>query len=140
MHFVKFEVHGLGTVAIREQAVAAAKAKAEKDGVPVIVTGYIDDGRTRKVTFNPDGTHTHYVDSWTDYLSEGVERRLGNCHSSRSDIEELVNTRWFWMKEHGKDKEGFTKEDALVYILDLLDCNSQYIDLTKAEYDALCRE
>jgi hypothetical protein len=41
------------------------------------------------------------------------------------------------MREKGKDREGYTKEDALVCVLDLLDCNSQYIDLTRAEYDAL---
>ena len=77
---------------------------------------------------------------WTDKLPADVSNRLGNCRSRRSDIETLVNVRWAAMIEAGKKDEGFTKEDALVQILELLDCNGQSFDLTRAEYDALKHE
>ena len=41
------------------------------------------------------------------------------------------------MIEAGKREQGFTKEDALVQILDLLDSNGQFFDLSRAEYDGL---
>jgi len=44
------------------------------------------------------------------------------------------------MKEQGKDKLGFTKEDALISVLELLDCNSQFFDLTTDEYKELWEE
>lgn len=77
---------------------------------------------------------------WTDKLPEDVARRLGNCHSSRKDIEILVRFRWAAMKEAGKQEQGFTKEDALVEVLDLLDSNGQFFDLTRSEYDTLKSE
>ena len=43
------------------------------------------------------------------------------------------------MQDAGKDKEGFTKEDALVAVLELLDSNGQDIDLTTDEYNDFCR-
>lgn len=78
--------------------------------------------------------------NWTEFLPSGVYSRLCACRSRRDDLETLVNVKWYAMKQAGKDKEGFTKEDALVCILDLLDCNSQFFDLTRCEYDALCRD
>jgi arsenate reductase-like glutaredoxin family protein len=60
--------------------------------------------------------------------------------TKKSDIQELVNAEWLLYKEIGKDKKGFTKEDALVAILELLDCNSLCFDLTKEEYDSLIAE
>lgn len=77
---------------------------------------------------------------WTDKLPTDVHNRLCNCCSRRSDIETLVNVKWAAMVEAGKKDEGFTKEDALVSILDLLDSNGQFFDLTRAEYDALKHE
>lgn len=76
---------------------------------------------------------------WTDRLSGEVYHRLCECRSRKEDLRFLVNAKWETMKEQGKDKEGFTKEDALVQILDLLDCNGQWMltDLTKDEYDRL---
>lgn len=74
---------------------------------------------------------------WTEYLPRDVYHRLCECRTRREDVETLVNVKWYAMTLDGKDKEGFTKEDALVCILDLLDSNSQYLDLTRAEYDAL---
>lgn len=72
---------------------------------------------------------------WTDTLNSAVYERLCNCRSRKSDIKELVQARWAWMKRTGKDKQGFTKEDALVDVLDLLDSNNQYTDLTRDEWD-----
>ena len=77
---------------------------------------------------------------WTDNLPEDVYNRLCNCCSRKSDLETLVNVKWAAMVEGGKKAQGFTKEDALVSILDLLDCNGQFFDLTPAEYDALKHE
>lgn len=74
---------------------------------------------------------------WTDALSDEILNRLCNCVSRKSDIGPLVNARWAWMKEQGKDKQGFIKEDALVDVLDLLDSNSNYFDLTEDEYSAV---
>lgn len=79
------------------------------------------------------------MNKWADHLSENVERRLCNCRTRRSDLAELVNAKWLSLQENGKDKQGFTKEDALIEILELLDCNSQAFDLTKDEYEDLCR-
>ncbi len=75
--------------------------------------------------------------SWTDNLPGDVQNRLKGCCSRRSDIPILVNVKWAAMVADGKREQGFTKEDALVYILELLDCNGQFIDLTQAEYDNL---
>jgi len=77
---------------------------------------------------------------WTDKLSNDVYVRLCYCMTKKSDIQELVNAKWLLYKEIGKDKEGFTKEDALVSVLELLDCNSSYFDLTEEEYDNLIAE
>ena len=79
---------------------------------------------------------------WTDKLPGDVRTRLYECRSKREDLPTLLNVKWAYMKETGKDREGFTKEDALVSILDLLDSNGQWLlaDLTRAEYDALKRE
>lgn len=77
--------------------------------------------------------------SWTDKLSSEVYTRLCNCRTIKADLPELVNAKWIWLKAKGKDKDGFTKEDALVAILELLDANSiSWVwDLTKDEYNEL---
>ena len=74
---------------------------------------------------------------WVDGLPADVYARLCNCRSRKSDIAVLVNVKWAAMKENGKHEQGFVKEDALVDILELLDGNGQYIDLTSDEYDSL---
>ena len=72
--------------------------------------------------------------SWLDSLKEDVLRRLGNCCSRRSDLQALVDAKWGWMVASGKKEQGFTKEDALISVLELLDCNGQFFDLTHDEY------
>ena len=77
---------------------------------------------------------------WTDKLDADVDERLGNCRSTKSDLPKLVKAKWDWMKEQGRDKEGYTKEDAIADVLDLLDSNGQWwfgSDLTREEYDRL---
>lgn len=77
------------------------------------------------------------IKHWTDNLPADVWIRLCECRSRRSDVQTLVDVKWADMVKKGKREQGFTKEDALVEILDLLDSNGQYLDLTRAEYDAL---
>ncbi len=76
---------------------------------------------------------------WTKHLNAEVYTRLCNCKSLKSDIKYLVNAKWLSLKQAGKDKEGFSKEDALVSVLELLDCNGQFFELTQDEYAELCR-
>ena len=70
--------------------------------------------------------------NWTDTLDLDVLGRLGNCASWKSDVLPLAQARWSWLRRTGA--VGYEKEDALVYVLELLDCNSVVIDLTKDEY------
>ena len=75
--------------------------------------------------------------NWMDKLPEDVAYRLGNCRSTRADIRTLVDAKWAYMCQIGKREAGFTKEDALVSILDLLDSNGRSFDLSQAEYNSL---
>ena len=71
---------------------------------------------------------------WVDYLPADVYSRLSACRSRKDDIVPLAQAKWAWMKANGKDKAGFTKEDALIQVLEHLDSNGQYIDPTRDEY------
>ena len=70
---------------------------------------------------------------WIDYLSEEVYTRLCECRTIKADIPELVKSRWATMEY------PFTKEDALVRVLELLDANNCYIELTADEWNELVR-
>lgn len=74
---------------------------------------------------------------WHEHLTDDVYNRLCNCKTIKNDLEQLVNAKWLNYQEKGKDKEGFTKEDALVDILELLDCNGFDADLSHDEYNSL---
>lgn len=76
---------------------------------------------------------------WTDHLENDVATRLANCNSLKIDIIPLTDAKWAAMKEAGKDKQGFTKEDALVAVLELLDSNGQCFDLTTDEYNEIIK-
>lgn len=76
---------------------------------------------------------------WTERLPEAVYMRLCNCKTRKEDIQTLVDAKWETYKAEGKNKMGYTKEDALMAILELLDCNSIIVELTAEEYDELCR-
>lgn len=67
---------------------------------------------------------------WTDTLSEEVYNRLASCHSRKEDILPLAKARWLYIA-----LKGYDKEDALVYVLELLDCNGCCFDLTTDEYN-----
>ena len=73
---------------------------------------------------------------WTWKLKSEVYERLCDCCTINGDILPLTQARWSWMKEQEKYK-SFSKEDALVYILELLDSNSIDCDLTKDEYEEI---
>ena len=81
---------------------------------------------------------------WFDRLPSDVYTRTCNCANTKADLPILVNTRWVWMKDkiaEGIIPKSFKKEDALVYILELLDANSQWrlADITVDEYEELIR-
>lgn len=75
---------------------------------------------------------------WTDNLPETVYTRLCNCRTQKTDLPALVSAKWNDFVESGKGKAGFTKEDALISVLELLDCNSCVFEITKDEYNNLC--
>lgn len=79
------------------------------------------------------------MNEWTKKLPEDIYTRLCYCTTMKKDIPTLVNAKWVAYKEESKDKKGFTKEDALIAILELLECNSITIDLTEEEYNELYR-
>lgn len=76
---------------------------------------------------------------WKSLTSE-CYLRLCECRSIKEDLLQLVNSVWFWWKETGKDKTH-AKADAVVYIMELLDANSQWelADLTTDEFNELSR-
>lgn len=74
---------------------------------------------------------------WVDTLPADVYQRLGNCNSRYADIPILVSCKLDWMMADPKYARTYTKEDALVWVLELLDSNGQYFDLTKEEYEKL---
>ena len=70
---------------------------------------------------------------WTDYLSEEVYVRLCECRTNKADIPELVESTWKTMEY------PHTKEDALIWIIDLVYMNDCFIELTTEEWDKLIR-
>ena len=68
---------------------------------------------------------------WTDYLSEDVYTRLCECRTIKADIPELVKSKWATMEY------PYTKEDALIWIIDLVYANCCFIELTTEEWDEL---
>lgn len=80
-----------------------------------------------------------FRNGWLKHLNPDVYNRLCACRTIKSDLQWLVNAKWLSYKETGKADQGFTKEDALVSVLELLDCNSCYFDLTVDEYNELCK-
>ena len=70
---------------------------------------------------------------WTDYLSENVYIRLCECRTIKADIPELVKCKWATMEY------PCTKEDALIWIIDLVYMNDCFIELTTEEWDELIR-
>lgn len=70
---------------------------------------------------------------WTDHLSNDVDARLSACRTIKADLLPLTQAKW----NHLKNRSGFEKEDALVSVLELLDCNGCCFDLTTDEYNEI---
>lgn len=79
------------------------------------------------------------VKSWTELLLDNVYNRLCNCCSRKTDIPILLDARWQWTQDTSRDKQGYTKEDCLIYVLELLDSNGleDITDLTSIEWENL---
>lgn len=60
--------------------------------------------------------------SWLDYLPHNVYLRLAQCQTTRSDLPILLDAKCQWAQDTG-NYNGYTKDEMLVDILDLLDCN-----------------
>lgn len=104
--------------------------------------GCIDDAMTwceKQIYRKTVKSSTEMIKSWLDYLPEDVRNRLGECSTKKADLKPLVDAKWRRMKELGKEAQGFTREDALVSVLELLDSNGcdNVADLTREEYDEL---
>lgn len=60
MRFIKFDLtqngQHIGSAAVKEQAINAAKGYAEKNKAPVTITAHTDDGKTREVIYREDGS------------------------------------------------------------------------------------
>jgi len=76
------------------------------------------------------------MSKWTDNLPSVVYNRLADCVNTKADVPVLIDARWKWMQDNGK---AGTKEDAVVYVFELLDSNSQgdLCDVSRAEYNEL---
>ena len=77
---------------------------------------------------------------WTDYLPHAVYMRLANCQTTKGDLPILLGAKWQWAQDTGH-YTGRTKEDLLVDILELLDCNGldRVTELTMEEWNALVK-
>ena len=60
--------------------------------------------------------------TWFNYLPYNVRLRLVECRTTKTDLPILLDAKWQWAYDTGR-YNGYTKEDILVDILDLLDCN-----------------
>ena len=60
--------------------------------------------------------------SWFDYLPYNVRLRLAQCQTTKVDLPILLDAKQQWTQDTGH-YSGYTKEDLLDGILELLDCN-----------------
>lgn len=70
----------VGEVAIREQAVNAAKTKAQQTGIPVSVIAHLNTGEDREVIFNPDGTNERI---WIIDKGTRLQPKIGQVYTNR---------------------------------------------------------
>lgn len=85
-------------------------------------------------------TNTTKAISWLDYLPYNIRLRLVECQTTKDDLSILLNAKWQWAQDTGHYK-GHTKDDILVDILDLLDCNglNSVTELTMEEWRNLTK-
>lgn len=84
MHITNFTIKQageiVGQVAIREQAVNAAKTRAQQTGSPVSVIARLDTGKDREVIFNPDGTNERI---WAIDKGTRLQPVVGQVYTNR---------------------------------------------------------
>ncbi len=71
----------IGNVAVREQAVYAARTQAKDTGKPVSVVAHLDGGDSREVVFNPDGTNEKI---WAIDKGRSLKPAVGKVYLNRS--------------------------------------------------------
>lgn len=78
--------------------------------------------------------------SWLDYLPHNVHLRLAQFQTTKGDLPILLDAKWRWAQDAGHCN-GYTKEDMLADILDLLDCNGldSVTELTMKEWRDLVK-
>ena len=94
----------IGTAAVMEQAINAAKGYAEKNGAPVSVIGHRDDGKEKEVIYHPDGRIEkiwELAQSSPFCPEEGmIYRNAGGgtyrCERSYGTKARMVNTKSGW--------------------------------------------
>ena len=84
MHIIGFTIKQanlvVGNTPIREQAVSAAKARAQKTGTPVSVIAHLDTGADREVIFHPDGTNERI---WAIDKGQRIQPVVGAVYTNR---------------------------------------------------------
>lgn len=102
----------IGSVAVREQAVDAAKTRAVDTGRPVSVVAHVEGGGSREVVFDPDGTNDKI---WTIDKGQPLVPIIGQIYVNRSGGKYLCLAR---MAEHGPvyyDPAGGSSNTAGVF-------------------------
>lgn len=108
MHFVKFDLtqngQHIGSAAVKEQAINAAKGYAEKNKAPVTITAHTDDGKTREVIYREDGSIAkiwNIANSTPFFPEEGVTYRNAGggtfrCIHAYGTVGKFVNVKTGW--------------------------------------------
>ena len=74
--------------------------------------------------------------SWKRNLEKEIYYRLAQCSTIKEDLIPLVQARWDYIKHDcmcGKD-------DAIEFIMELLECNGIDFGLTEIEYDEILNQ
>lgn len=89
---------------------------------------------------NNNKNNTTKTISWLDYLPYNAYMRLAQCQTTKADLPILLAAKWNWAQDTGH-YNGYTKEDILADILDLLDCNGleDVTELTFEEWQNLIK-
>lgn len=84
MHIIGFTIKQadqvIGNTPIREQAVGAAKTRAQQTGSPVSVIAHLDTGKDREVIFHPDGTNERI---WAIDKGQRIQPVVGEVYTNR---------------------------------------------------------
>lgn len=100
----------IGSAAVMEQAINAAKGYAEKNGASVSVIGHRDDGKEKEVIYHPDGQIEkiwELAQSSPFQPEEGVTYKNAGggtylCERANGANARMVNTKSGWsLMAHG---------------------------------------